>query len=84
MLREQMVVAAKVGDALRIVNDDNVAHRLHADALAVCRIQHLTWPPEQHRITRCRLRILIRSELEPLYDHDYGTAAAFWIKVTAA
>ena len=78
--REQMLTA-RVGDTLRIINDDNAAHRLHTGGAP---FPH----PQTDVAPGATQDYLLQSAFDPganppLYDHDFGQAAAFWIKVTA-
>jgi hypothetical protein len=75
-------VIAKVGDTLRIINDDSISHRLHTngqpfphpanDIPAGGSADFLLQTPYDPTLTG------------PLYDHDQGPHALFFIEVTPA
>jgi negative regulator of replication initiation len=72
-------VQAKVGDTLRIVNDDNAPHRLHTDGNP--------FPHQANDIAPGQsVDILLQTAFQgqPLYDHDAGPGAQFWITVRPA
>jgi negative regulator of replication initiation len=76
--REQAVVAT-VGDTLRIVNDDSVPHRLHTSGVP---FQH----PDDSIAPGQSQDFVLQAPFEPgvnqpLYDHNSGPTAAFWIIV---
>ena len=72
-------IVATVGDTLRIVNDDTVPHRLHTsgipfphpstDILPGQAADFVLQAPFDH------------SSGQPLYDHNAGPTAQFWITV---
>jgi SeqA protein N-terminal domain len=72
-------VQAKVGDTLRIVNDDSAPHRPHTEG-----------PPFPHPSTDIppgggSADFLLQQEFQgALYDHDSGQDAKFWITVQQA
>jgi hypothetical protein len=77
---EAEIVLVKVGDTLRIFNDDTVEHQLHTFG-APC--DH---GPNMEPGTSWDC--VIGSAFEPkssgaLYDHHYGPEAAFWVRATA-
>jgi hypothetical protein len=72
-------IMATVGDTLRIVNDDSVPHRLHTDGIP---FPHpgADIPPGQ------AADYVLQAPFDPiasqpLYDHDAGATALFWITV---
>ncbi len=72
-------VHATVGDTLLLINDDAVGHRLHTSGA-----------PFPHQVDdivpggsgEFPLTAPFDGE-EPLYDHNFGAGATFWIKVEA-
>lgn len=74
------MVAAHVGDTLRLVNDDTVPHRLHT--------QGRPFPhPAADVVPAATADIPLLTAYNPdtdgpLYDHDSGPAARFWILVS--
>ena len=77
--RESAIVAT-VGDTLRIVNDDSVAHRLHTDGSP---FPHPSTdiPPGGTANFVLQTPYDSTATNHPLYDHDAGTNAQFWINV---
>jgi hypothetical protein len=76
-----MPVVAKVGDTLRLVNDDVVAHRLHTDGMAPFAHPAMDIGPGQSA------DFLLQNEFGPpgyLYDHDSGPNIRFFIQVLPA
>lgn len=73
----ETAVHALVGDTLRIVNDDDVGHRLHTDAAGP--FPH----PETAIAPGASMDFALTTAFTGrLYDHDFGPAAAFWLTVT--
>jgi hypothetical protein len=75
------IVVAAVGDTLRIVNDDSVAHMPHASGSPFPHPTTDIQPGQQ-------ADYVLQSPFDPgtstpLYDHDHGPAAQFWIRVHA-
>lgn len=75
-------VTARVGDTLRIFNDDAVAHRPHTDGSAP--FAH----PESDIQPGASADYALTAPFasvpgNTLYDHDHGIAAAFWLTVLA-
>jgi predicted CopG family antitoxin len=78
--REQLVTL-RVGRVLRIVNDDSIAHRLHTPGRP---FPHpaVDVPPGGSQ------DFVLATPYDPatdppLYDHDSGPNAVFWLRVTA-
>jgi predicted CopG family antitoxin len=72
-------IEATAGDTLRIVNDDAVPHRLHTNGQP--------FPHPSADIAPGQFAdFLLQTAFEgqPLYDHDAGPGAQFWITVRAA
>ena len=74
------MVRAIVGDTLRIVNDDAVAHRLHTDGVPFSHPADSISPGQSAQFALQAPFDPIAAT--PLYDHNFGTGAAFWITVT--
>ena len=77
---QQAPVVATVGDTLRVVNDDVVAHGLHTNGAP--------FPHPASDIAPGASRDFVlqsafndQGVLQPLYDHDFGQPAQFWIQV---
>jgi negative regulator of replication initiation len=69
-------VQAAVGDTLRIVNDDAIAHRLHTGGNP--------FPHQDSDIAPGQSADFVLQtpfEGQPLYDHNAGPGALFWITV---
>jgi negative regulator of replication initiation len=79
--REQ-AVNASVGDTLRIVNDDSVSHRLHTNGAPFPHpAESITPGQSQDFVLQTPFDPGIN---QPLYDHDSGQTAAFWIVVRSS
>jgi predicted CopG family antitoxin len=74
-------VQAKVGDTLRLVNDDSVPHRLHTDGSPFAHAEDSVAPGGSANYL---LQSAFDSADHPLYDHNFGQTARFWIRVTTA
>jgi hypothetical protein len=75
------IIIAKVGNILRIVNDDTVSHRPHTSG-APFPHPGSDIPPGEH--ADYLLQAPFPSSpgaIEALYDHAFGQAAQFWIRV---
>jgi hypothetical protein len=76
------MVVATVGDTLRIVNDDGVAHRLHTQ-------NGRPFPhPASDIFPGTSADFVLQTTYDPnfdgpVYDHDQGPLAQFWIRVVA-
>ena len=75
-------VVGLIGQTLRIFNDDAVGHRLHADGIPFAHGGG-DIPPGGFS------DVVLKGPYDPnaqtpVYDHDFGQAARFWIKVLAA
>ena len=73
--KETMVVA-HVGDTVRLINDDSIGHRLHTNG-APCGHGDQFEPGKSFD---CVISKKFDPGTTPLYDHNVGPAAAFWIK----
>ena len=73
-------VVATVGDTLRIVNDDGVAHGLHTNGVP---FPHPATdiPPGASRDFVLQFAFNEQGVIQSLYDHDFGQPAQFWIQV---
>jgi hypothetical protein len=75
----QTAVVGAVGDTLRIVNDDAVPHRLHTSGTPFAH-------PATDILSGQSADYVLQAPFDPdqagpLYDHDAGTQAEFWIRV---
>jgi hypothetical protein len=75
------IISAKVGNILRIVNDDIVSHRPHTSGIP---FPH----PDRDILPGGHADYLLQAPfpstpgaIESLYDHAFGQAAQFWIRV---
>lgn len=76
------MVLAKVGDTLRIFNDDAIAHEPHTEGRP---FPH----PASPIFPGASADYLLQSPYDPnadgpLYDHTQGPSAQFWLRVVAA
>ena len=75
-------VTARVGDVLRIVNDDDVPHRLHTDGAP---FPHPTADIDPGEFADYLLQRAVQpGDGHLLYDHDSGSAASFSLVVLPA
>ena len=75
-------VVAKVGDILRIINDDSVAHRLHTSGRPFPHPEADIFPGET-------ANFVLQTPFDPsadgpLVDHDQGPQALFFLEVAPA
>lgn len=69
----------KVGQTLRIHNDDTIRHRLHTNGRPCSHGPNI----EPGKIWDCKLtKEYNAKEHGPVYDHYVGRSARFWIKVS--
>jgi hypothetical protein len=72
------MVTARVGDILRLVNDDDVPHRLHT---ANDPLPHPTSDLAPGQSIDEVLLTPFEPGTTPLFDHGFGSAATFWLRV---
>jgi hypothetical protein len=74
---QETTVEVRIGDTLRIINDDTIAHQLHTNG-APC--DHGTsMRPGGHY--DCFIQFALNPDTDgPLYDHNVGSSAPFWLK----
>jgi hypothetical protein len=70
-------VVVRVGDTLRIFNDDSVVHFLHTDG-APC--PHGTNPFNPGEHYDCVIELPYNESDQTVYDHNYGPDAQFYIQ----
>jgi hypothetical protein len=77
----ETAVEVHIGDTLRIINDDSIAHQLHTNG-APC--DHGTsMRPGGHY--DCFIQFSLDPDVDgALYDHNVGEAAPFWLKTISA
>jgi negative regulator of replication initiation len=75
------IVDAKVGNILRIVNDDTVSHRPHTSGAPFPHPGNDIPPGGQADYILQAPFPPAPGVIEPLYDHAFGQAAQFWIRV---
>ena len=73
-------VHIKIGQILRIFNDDSVAHYLHTPGNPC---PHGSRPFGPGQSYDCAIQSEADSVQTFLYDHDYGTDARFYVEATA-
>lgn len=78
----ETIVTAKVGNVLRIVNKDSVAHRPHTDGGAPFPHPASEIPPGGQAQFTLQVPFGVAPGQTPaIYDHVFGQTARFWIKV---
>jgi negative regulator of replication initiation len=75
------IITAKVGNILRIVNDDTVAHRPHTSGVPFPHPAADIPPGGQADYLLQASFPSSPGAMEALYDHASGPAAQFWIRV---
>jgi hypothetical protein len=80
---QDKMVEVKVGQILRLINDDSVAHRLHTDDGIPC--NHGDEMDPQGGQYDCVIKHPYDSATDgPLHDHDWDESVAlFWVKAAA-
>lgn len=76
----ETVVEVRVGQTLRIVNDDTVVHRLHTNDDRPCLHQ-----PESSRpgeFYDCLIINTADPEVDLMYEHNVGSSARFYVRAT--
>jgi len=81
--RPEMVVGV-VGQTLRIFNDDDVMHRPHTSGQPFAHAATEIAPGTSMDFPLTDAMDPSAAAMAPVYDHLYGPAAQFWIKVTLA
>lgn len=78
----ETIVTAKVGNVLRIVNEDSVAHRPHTEGGIPFPHPAGDIPPGgQAEFTLQAPFGVVPGQPLAIYDHAFGQVARFWIKV---
>ena len=72
----ETIVVAHVGDIVRIINDDSIDHILHTNG-APCPHGSNIKPGASFN---CVISKVFDPGNKPLYDHNVGPTAEFWIK----
>ena len=75
----QTLLDLKVGQTLRIINDDTVPHRLHTFGRPCPHQPEDSQPGEFYD---CGLADSVDPRVEVLYDHNFGERARFYLRVT--
>jgi negative regulator of replication initiation len=75
------IITAKVGNILRIVNDDTVSHRPHTSGVPFPHPGSDILPGEHADYLLHAPFPSSPGAIEALYDHTFGEAAQFWIRV---
>jgi hypothetical protein len=76
----ETLVSVRVGEVLRLINDDTVVHRLHTDGTPCAHTPDIL----PGTFYDCTIRHPYDSLRQgPLFDHYVGPTAAFWIVSTA-
>jgi hypothetical protein len=74
-------VRVKVGDTLRIINDDSISHRLHTFDRPCPHQDGESRPGEFYD---CVVSTTVDPQVDLLYDHNFGPEARFWLVATPA
>lgn len=73
------VMEVKVGDTLRLVNDDNVAHYLHTFGKPCI---HGTKPFGPGESYDCQVIKVADPDKDVCYDHQFGSQSRFYVRAT--
>ena len=73
---KETMLTVKIGQTLKIVNNDSVPHRLHTNG-APCAHGPEFLPGQTFN---CVISKVFDPGNNPLYDHSAGTTAQFWVK----
>lgn len=73
------MVNVKVGQTLRIINDDDIPHLLHTFDRP-CAHQGPESLPGQHY--DCVISTTANPDIDLLYDHNFGEKSRFWVRAT--
>lgn len=76
---KEKTVEVRVGDTLRIINDDDVKHQLHTNGTPC---PHGTNMPPGASYD-CKIATSFEPGNSPLYDHHYGSTAQFWVRAVS-
>ena len=77
----QTVVEVKVGQTLRIYNDDSIAHYLHTPGRPC---PHGTGRFNPGSFYDCQVSAEADPERDECYDHQFGPSSRFYVKATGA
>jgi hypothetical protein len=73
------VVQARVGDTVRIHNDDTISHQLHTFGRPC---DHQPEPSAPGEFFDCDIATPVDPRIDTLYDHNAGQTARFYLKAT--
>jgi len=76
----ETAVVGHVGDTLHVVNDDTQAHQLHTPGTPFPH-PSAAIPPGQSADYVLRTELPAGGAFPPVYDHEHGNQAGFWITV---
>lgn len=75
----ETTVKLKIGDTLRIVNDDDVVHRLHTFGRPCA---HQPADSQPGDFYDCELSTTADPRVDTLYDHNFGVKSRFFLSVS--
>lgn len=76
---KETTVEVKVGDTVRIINDDSIPHTLHTFGRPCEHQPAASLPGEFYD---CVIATTADPRIDLLYDHDFGQKARFYLKAT--
>ncbi len=75
----QTAVEARIGDTVRIINDDTVEHLMHTFGRPC---PHQPNPSKTGDAYECEITTAADPRIDTLYDHNFGIKARFYLRAT--
>ncbi len=72
-------VEARIGDVVRIINDDSIDHLMHTFGRPC---EHQPEPSKPGDVYECEIATTADPRIDTLYDHNFGITARFYLKAT--
>lgn len=73
------VVEARIGDTVRIINDDNIDHLMHTFGRPCPHPETASKPGE---VYECEISTTADPRVDTLYDHNFGIKSRFYLRAT--
>lgn len=73
------VVEARIGDTVRIINDDTIEHLMHTFDRPC---PHQPVPSKPGDVYECEISTTADPRIDTLYDHNFGIKSRFYLKAT--
>lgn len=75
----QTTVEARVGDTVRIINDDSIDHLMHTFGRPCPHQQNISKPGDTYE---CEIATTVDPRIDTLYDHNFGIVSRFYLRAT--